>query len=107
MRDASKLCACGCGRPLPPDADPRRRYARGNACRQRAHRGRAGARRHAAADNLAAALQERDLLTVLDAAHEAARQRPGSVVLRVSGRLTALGGDELAELVTALRAARA
>lgn len=97
-----RVCACGCGRPLPPEAGSRRRYARGNACRQRAHRGRAVARRQAAAQHLATALEDRDLRQLLDLAHEAALARPGSVLLRVSGRLTTLSAAELGRLLRLL-----
>ncbi len=101
-----RLCACGCGRPLPPEADLRRRYARGNACRQRAHRGRTVERQQAAAGSLAAAVARRDLADVLQAAITAANQRPGSVMLRVAGRLYALDAGELGELLAAWRARR-
>lgn len=96
-------CACGCQRPLPPEAAGRRRYA-SDACRQRGHRGRTAQRRRAADQSLTAALSGRDLVSLLEAAHQAALQRPGSVLLRVSGRLTTLSAAELGELLGLLRA---
>lgn len=98
MQDLAPFpCACGCGRLVTPSG--RRRFA-SDACRQRGHQQRQGrARREVAV----AAETRGDLVALLALAEQHATTRPGSVVLRVAGRLHALDAGELRELLDRAR----
>lgn len=103
------LCACGCGQVL--QGTGRQRYFNA-AHRQRAHRRREVQRADAREASVSAALAARgadlhELVELLATAAEEARRRPGSVVLRVGGRLVALDGGALRALVASARGAEA
>ena len=100
----TRLCACGCGRAIPLEASAKRIWATG-ACRQRGHRGREATRARTRRASVQAAVEHRgplDLAELLDVAQREARARPGSVMLRVAGRLVVLSADELAQLAAGL-----
>lgn len=106
---APRLCACGCARPIPADAHGKRLYASA-ACRQRGHRGRETQRARARRASVQAAVEHRgplDLAALLDVAELEARRRPGTVLLRLAGRLVVLTADELAQLAQLARGLRA
>lgn len=105
-RTSSRLCACGCGHAIAASAPPKRIWA-SDACRQRGHRGREKVRAATRSASVAAAVAARgdpDLGALLDVAAREARRRPGSVMLRVAGRLVALSAEQLDQLVVALDA---
>ena len=100
MHSLDRLCACGCGRPVPPDAPAKRIWA-SDACRQRGHRNREKGRAVTRAASVAAAVAHRgghNLHQLLDLAHREAQRRPGSVVLRAAGRLVVLTAEDLKQL---------
>ena len=104
MSDSPRRCACGCGRDLPRDASAKRVWA-SDACRQRGHRGRQLERARARRASVEAAVERRDprdLAALLEVAQQEALRRPGSVLLRVSGRLIALSAEELVVLAAGL-----
>lgn len=87
-------CACGCGELVEPSG--RRRFA-SDACRQRGHRKRQVRARREVREAVA---QRGDLESLLERAAQQARERPGSVVLRVDRRLRLLEAGELAALLS-------
>lgn len=96
MNRSPTPCACGCGELAP--AIGRRRFA-SDACRQRAHRKRQVRARRDVREAIAS---RGDLLSLLERAAQRARERPGSVLLRLDGGLHALEAGELARLVEQL-----
>lgn len=100
MTSTVRLCACGCGRALPSNA-PRRRVWASKACKQRGYRRVEQRRADDRAASVAAAVAHRGPLNVgelLELARREARRKPGSVVLRVAGRLVTLSVEDLEQL---------